>query len=73
MSIPQQPSNPGPFLVQHGYADISFKTHSYLDQPTPFPGQQGKAQAFLYQHTDREHQKKYGKKIFNFLINTLCK
>lgn len=73
MSIPEEPAKPGPFDAQYGYTDIQFQTHKYLDEPTPLAGQQGKTQQFINSKTDKEHQKKYGKKIFNFLINVACR
>lgn len=73
MSIPDRPANPGPFPVQHGYNTIKIQTHKYLDKPTPLAAQHGKAEEFIYSHTDREHQKKYGKMLFQFLIKTFCK
>ncbi|KAM9909324.1 hypothetical protein OXX69_005529 [Metschnikowia pulcherrima] len=73
MSLPETPKNPGPFSVQHGYADIQFKTHTYSDKPTALPGHQSKASEFVSSKTDKEHQKKYGKQFFNFLVTTLCK
>ncbi|SGZ58711.1 CIC11C00000001941 [Sungouiella intermedia] len=72
MSIPEHPADPGPFSAQHGYNDIQIKTQKYLDKPTPLARKEGKAQEFINSKTDREHQKKYGKKLFNFLINAAC-
>lgn len=73
MSIPENPENPGPFGVQHGYKDLKVQTHKYSDKPTPIAGQQGKAEEFFYSKTDREHQKKYGKKIFQMILNAACR
>lgn len=73
MGIPETPAEPGPFGAQHGYLDISFKTHTYSDKPTPFAAKQGRALEFVSTHTDREHQKKYGKQVFSFLVNFICK
>lgn len=73
MSIPEKPKNPGPFSPQHGYADIQIKTHTYLGEPTPLPGQPSKALEFISSKTDKEHQKKYVKKIFELLLNTFCR
>ncbi|OBA22471.1 hypothetical protein METBIDRAFT_39912 [Metschnikowia bicuspidata var. bicuspidata NRRL YB-4993] len=73
MSIPESPQNPGPFPAQHGYVDVQAKTHKYKDEPTALPGQPSKAQQFISSKTDRQHQKKYGKKALNFLMKTLCK
>lgn len=76
MLIPEKPQNPGPFNVQHGYGDDSAQPQLYQDQPTPFAGQQGKAQEFFNKHTDKEHQKKYGKNAlnqgFNLLMRFVC-
>lgn len=30
---PDHPQEPGPFPVQHGYADIKFDTHKYNGKP----------------------------------------
>lgn len=72
MSIPEQPKTPGPFKIQHGYDDIEIKTQKYSDEPTPLAGKQGKAAEFFNEKTDREHQKKYGKKLFDFLLRFIC-
>lgn len=72
MLLPEHPQNPGPFAAQHGYADIKFKTAKYRDEPTPLAGQQGKAQQFISSQTDKEHQKKYGKKLLNILVRAVC-
>lgn len=32
---PEQPTNPGPFAPQHGYADIQIKEVTYKDRPDP--------------------------------------
>ncbi|KAG2734111.1 hypothetical protein G9P44_003636 [Scheffersomyces stipitis] len=73
MSIPEHPSSVGPFPVQHGYADIQVHTEQYSDQPTPYEASQSKANEFLANHTDREHQKKYAKKGLQLLLNVLCR
>ncbi|CAK7905762.1 hypothetical protein CAAN1_14S03708 [[Candida] anglica] len=77
MKIPETPSEEGYFGPQQGYADISIKTQSYSDKPTPLAASQGKVGGFISEHTDREHQKKYakegGKKLFSILFNALCK
>lgn len=73
MAIPETPADTGYFEPQAGYVDVNFKTHTYSDKPTPFSAKQGRALEFISSHTDREHQKKYGKQIFTFLINFICK
>ncbi|GBL52016.1 hypothetical protein CAJCM15448_42900 [Candidozyma auris] len=64
ISIPEEPANPGPFKIQHGYDDIQVHTEKYSDEPTPLSGKQGK------------HQKKYAKegakRGFNMLFQFLC-
>ncbi|KAK6202611.1 uncharacterized protein RJT21DRAFT_118685 [Scheffersomyces amazonensis] len=72
MSIPERPSNTDIFPVQHGYGDIKVNTHSYSDEPTPLAGHENKVNEFISDHTDREHQKKYAKEIFGFLLRALC-
>lgn len=75
-NIPEQPSNPGPFDIQHGYNDIEIHTEKYDDEPTPLAGRQGKAKEFVNTHTDKEHQKKYAKegakRGFNLLTRFIC-
>lgn len=73
MSIPEKPANTDYFPLQHGYTEVHVKTHKYSDKPTPFAAKQSKANEFISGHTDRDHQKKYAKSLFNFLVNTLCK
>lgn len=73
MSLPPNPENPGPFGIQHGYADVKFETHKYSDEPTPLPGQQSQVLKFVSSKTDKQHQKKYAKKAFGTLFNVLCK
>jgi len=34
-SPPDHPQQPGPFPVQHGYADIKIETHKYNGNPSP--------------------------------------
>lgn len=75
--IPDQPSSTSTFPPQHGYADIDVKTHSYSDKPTPLKSDQSKFSEFIADKTNKEHQKKYakegGKRLFNFLLRTVCK
>lgn len=76
MSIPETPSNTDFFHIQEGYKDIKVKTQKYLDEPTPIYVKQNAAASFLADHTDKEHQKKYaktaGKRLFDFLMRTVC-
>lgn len=75
-NIPEQPANPGPFKIQHGYADIKIHTEKYNDEPTPLAGKQGKAMEFMNDQFDKDHQKKYAKegakRGFNMLLQFLC-
>lgn len=72
----EEPANPGPFKIQHGYDDIQVHTEKYSDEPTPLSGKQGKVREFLNTQTDKEHQKKYAKegakRGFNMLFQFLC-
>lgn len=75
MSLPQQPSEPGPFEPQHGY-NLKVQTQKYSDKPTPLKPTTNMASDFIASKTDKEHQKKYakegGKRAFNFLWGILC-
>lgn len=72
MSIAEKPANPGPFDAQYGYGSLKVETHKYSDKPTPILAEQSKAQKFINSHTDKEHQKKYGKKLFDVLFRAVC-
>lgn len=76
MSIPESPSNAGPFEAQYGYKDIKVKTHKYRDKPTPLSAKQNKASEFIASKTDKQHRKKYakeiGRRLFDVLIRQVC-
>jgi len=73
MGLPNKPSNSGYFTPQHGYSDITVKTHNYSGAPTPFVGKQMSAKEFFEDPTNRENQKelvkKGGKKLFHMFKN----
>lgn len=73
MKIPENPKNPGPFEEQYGYKEIKVKMQKYHDKPTPTSAKQSKAQEFISSKTDKAHQKKYAKKVFDVIVRSLCK
>lgn len=66
MSVPKEPQNPGPFPVQHGYADIEVFTATYNDPPNPIKYQGG---SNLLSHHSHPHLRKLAGKLKDLALS----